>query len=163
MSIKNLFGVYVGGETKQAFNFMENYNDAHFYSTGSRYFGTNSADSDYDFFTTYNTKILSDLITNGFQEIDSMYGKFGNGTDPHLLRIFRKGKVDIQLVKDENIKQKVQEVLSKTGLLFKLSRGQSKTAGKRTAVLIWTSMFQLVDSLILNEVIGDFSKDNEEV
>lgn len=82
--------------------------DQEYFLTGSRFFGTHSQSSDYDFFTVYSEKMENDLKALGFTEItnheyldDHTFCKIYEFVD-------RMGTIQIQLVKSEMIDAKIR-------------------------------------------------------
>lgn len=64
---------------------------------GSRYYGTNAPDADWDFFDQYSDDLKQKFLADGWQ-----YS--GPGTPPdNALCFFRKGEVQVQLVEDLKI------------------------------------------------------------
>ena len=82
------------------------HSDAHFYLTGSRYFGNYHQSSDYDFFAQYDQAICEFLETHKYKAL----GCYQSGyLDSNTSVVYRKGKIDIQLVTNVNMKKWAQE------------------------------------------------------
>ncbi len=79
---------------KTGFDFIEN-NENKFYLTGSRFFGLERYNSDFDFAVQYSEKLYQDLGDYGFRGITTAEYK-----DKSLVGIFQFGNVQIQLRKD---------------------------------------------------------------
>lgn len=82
-----------------------------FYLTGSRAFGTDRPDSDWDFFAKDNAILQAYLVGIGFTEHFKSYKD-----DPQIVTVYRKEgvgrkSVDIQLVTDINKKMAAQYAL----------------------------------------------------
>lgn len=75
-----------------------------FYLTGSRYLEITTQYSDWDFFAQYDRYSHNELIVAGF-EMDTSE-KYN---DSLCVAVYRKNNIDIQLVKDADIKQRMQE------------------------------------------------------
>lgn len=82
--------------------------------TGSRFFGAATAASDYDFFTAD----VYDENVDGFQQPSTWLKKHGwkliieeSYTDQNTEAVFRRGCVDVTLVKNYDLRVKVQEYL----------------------------------------------------
>jgi hypothetical protein len=107
------------------------------YITGSRYFGTATAASDYDFYTQfpvddfnhYNELVYA-LENEGFTQIPHAYDKYDNTktNDLNVVAIFRCTNMDIQFVNNVEHKHVVQQALRESGLLNKLSKKDRKAA-----------------------------------
>ena len=92
------------GETpvENALSYIRN-SKHEFYLTGSRFFGTQTESSDYDFFVTQSDEVTKELLANGFHlETETYEG------DPVLTAVYRRDNVDVQLVRNAKIKQHVQ-------------------------------------------------------
>ena len=93
----------------------------YFYQTGSRYFGTQTQESDYDFFTpiygingfTYN--IMNWLEENGFQREGNEAAEKYN--DNVTAAVYVKDNVHVQLVTNLNHKIAMQKLLFDSGVL----------------------------------------------
>lgn len=80
--------------------------DFTFYLTGSRFWGTECCQSDWDFFTNENQMVYSWLVQNGFEIVSkSTY------TDLNCSTVMQKGKIQVQLVKDAKVKNDIQNIL----------------------------------------------------
>lgn len=116
-----------------------------FYMTGSRWLGTADRDSDYDFFATSSPELITWLVMLEFQEIDFSQSPYG--LDPAIQRVFRKGRIDIQLVESAELRSEMQECLKESGLAMipNNSRSYSKPDQKSIKALIWRAAWQLVE------------------
>lgn len=101
-----------------------------YYVTGSRFFGNARADSDFDYFTqnTFDTRMW--LKRNGFRKLPE--GASYYNCDINLAQVYRKGNVDIQLVKDVSKKLKAQEILKANGVLNNLDKSARRAAWNDT-------------------------------
>lgn len=82
-----------------------------FYLTGSRYFGNVRPKSDWDFFVDDSQKVREFLGSEGFIEQPLWRSEY---LDQNTSAVFRKNGVDIQLVKDIQMKHVAQEILKKS-------------------------------------------------
>jgi hypothetical protein len=87
-----------------------------FYLTGSRFFGTNHKNSDYDYFTEYTEEIIQILGSIGFQMEST-----SNYRDTNTIMVMRGhnwcgGQIDIQLVNDVSLKDKIQKRFKELGI-----------------------------------------------
>jgi len=80
-----------------------------FQLTGSRFFGTEKENSDYDFFTQDYLSLADWLRAHDFINITQVVPT--NYADPLVVAIYQKGKVHIQAVNDAPLKQDIQECL----------------------------------------------------
>ena len=99
-----------------------------FYLTGSRFFGNNRPTSDYDFFTQNNEDTEEYLIAEGFtsmQVVDTRY----RGIEG-IVKIYRKGNVDVHFVDNAVLKNKIQHVLKDLDLFI--------SANRRVRKVMWT-------------------------
>lgn len=93
-----------------------------FYLTGSRYFGTERPDSDYDFFTQENEQLEKVLEDNGFRlDSESYQG------DPIMTKVYARENVHIQLVIDVKMKAWVQLLLASYIQKYKPDKEQLKS------------------------------------
>jgi hypothetical protein len=107
-----------------------------FYFTGSRYFNSNAWNSDWDFFTQNSTVVLAFLLEKGFTKITSLY------VDMMTVDVYRKGNVDIQLVKDVETKVKARIIYGEV-----YSMCATNTKSSRTD--LWNKCFAAVQLLEL--------------
>ncbi len=77
-----------------------------FYLTGSRFFGTQREDSDYDFFTKANPVTEKLLDENGFHLDSESYE-----CDRVMTKVYKRDNVHVQLVNNVRAKQWVQTKL----------------------------------------------------
>lgn len=112
-----------------------------FYLTGSRYFGNAQPQSDWDFFCQYSSEVTDWLRENGFQEHYTDPGY----KDSELVCLMRNNavKMDIQLVKDAELKWKVQQLLM-TRADF---RRMLLTMGKQYHSALWDMMYCFVKDI----------------
>jgi hypothetical protein len=115
-----------------------------FYLTGSRYFGTESSDSDWDFFTT-DSEVLRDwLRVCGFKRITAGDRDYpGQDNQQELIDIYKHPEgVDVQIVQDVVKKQIVQSAIKESGIFNSpyLSNLLSDRLWKRE---IWRSFYRL--------------------
>ena len=81
----------------------------HFHLTGSRFFGDcNPFSSDYDFFVQKSLEVIDFLRPLGFQLIDTAYDN--DDQTINVMRHHKKG-VDIQLVKNVDLKKRAQKAI----------------------------------------------------
>lgn len=86
-----------------------------FYLTGSRYFGSTTSTSDWDFFVADTPEVTNWLTNNGFSLVEGAYNN-----DPNITTVYAKDDYHIQLVAD--VKNKlysqiaIAEFLSSAGL-----------------------------------------------
>lgn len=97
---------------KTGFDFIEN-NENKFYLTGSRFFGLEKYNSDFDFAVQYSEKLYQDLEDYGFRWIITAEYR-----DKSLVCIFQFGNVQIQLRKD------IEHFLRAQNLATKLPRSK---------------------------------------
>lgn len=76
---------------KTGFDFIAN-SEQPFFLTGSRYFGTQRTNSDFDFVTKNTPEIVLALREYGFTRIS-----YGRNTDSQLISVWEYGNVQIQL------------------------------------------------------------------
>ena len=97
---------------------MSNYT---FYQTGSRYFGTETAESDWDFFTAqydeggFSTHVEEFLQKHGFKRCGKEQAEKYN--DNITCGVYEKDNVHVQLVMNINRKIAMQKILKDTGVL----------------------------------------------
>lgn len=110
-----------------------------FYQTGSRFLGTAKGRSDHDFFALECDEILTLLKLLEFVELKPNQTKYG--LDPGVKSVWRKAKVDIQLVEDPELRSKMQNVIKDSGLgkLFI----DSSMPKKKVDCIVWRAAWQL--------------------
>jgi hypothetical protein len=122
-----------------------------FYLTGSRFFGSANETSDYDFFTP-TTSVVDFLSSLGFNVVCGEYAG-----DPNCLCVYRykndKVQIDIQLVRDLQLKQKVQSLIKEHNLLL----GHDKYEAK----IVWTTAFYIVREMLKAQIELPFGKKEE--
>jgi len=81
-----------------------------FYLTGSRYFGTSTEKSDWDFFTQYCRETCDKLESMGYV---SYWGDYH--ADKHIVHVYKHTSlpIHIQLVKDTRIKNLIQTTMKR--------------------------------------------------
>ncbi len=90
--------------------------DIPFHLTGSRFFGVNTPESDWDFFTDYNEETEKFLREKGFHEIRNST----RYSDSETVTVYRwhdtaNNQIDIQLVRDIALKNQIQNILKNMG------------------------------------------------
>lgn len=85
-----------------------------FYLTGSRFFGTHRRSSDYDLFVERSHQAFQYLISLGFQPrlpdlMEELMEKYVG--DPQICDVYERGKVQVQIVHDAELKMLAQEYL----------------------------------------------------
>lgn len=116
-------------ETRDALQFLAD-SSFEFIPTGSRAFGMSRPDSDYDFFT--DVTVGDFLRRSGFRKISGEY------EDSHTVSVYRRGKVDVQLVRNIASKKVVQKMLLNFPDSIKLL---SVMRHKSDSRLLWDFMF----------------------
>lgn len=76
--------------------------------TGSRFFGTDRPDSDWDFFIQHSTDLVDHLTAWGWSKIGEAYKD-----DPNTAAVYQKGNVQIQLVHDQKLKETLQQLIAR--------------------------------------------------
>jgi hypothetical protein len=95
------------------------------YLTGSRFFGTETPQSDLDVFTKFSQKAQKNLTEMGFTVLPKPQSNY---TDSLTAEVWRKvekfstNHIDVQLVTDIALKQRIQDSLLKSGAVILLSR-----------------------------------------
>lgn len=107
--------------------------DEAFYLTGSRFFGTQRPDSDWDFFTD-DFFLQQELKRNGWTQLKEN-AQYAETT-------YSKGPVHLQIVPNADRKRQVQTLLAPILSLGQLPKLQAKD--------LWT----LVDQLVKNQEYG---------
>ena len=107
-----------------------------FYLTGSRFFGRTRPDSDYDFFCEDAEDIEEYLKSQGFRSTQVRETNYF-GTEG-IVKIYRNGIVDVHLVSNAPLKQKVQTILKEQNML---------QGNKATQKQIWTFAMKLAEAL----------------
>lgn len=92
-----------------------------FHATGSRYFGTATDESDWDYFVQFEASIYDDLVAAGFVLDTVSYAH-----DRHCVAIYRRDDVHVQVVRNARIKQRVQERLYPILSMFQLTKEQER-------------------------------------
>ena len=114
--------------------------------TGSRYLECSQKGSDYDFFAQDSPEVRTFLNLMEFVELkppvptkgaDPMYA-----LDPSVSSVWRRDKVDVQLVIDPDLRSKMQKILkeSKLGYLFK----DCRLPKKKVDSIVWRAAWQLI-------------------
>lgn len=101
--LMNKAGNKVGDATVEALSFVQG-SAGQFYLTGSRFFGNNAENSDYDFFTEATDEVAVELAEAGFKLLSE--GNY-EGTSA-VVAVWEKGKVQVQLVLDAPLKERIQ-------------------------------------------------------
>lgn len=92
-----------------------------FFLTGSRYFGTHTEKSDWDFFVERNPGLEEWLQQNGFHVESVSYDK-----DPVITQVWKKDEVHIQVVICAKAKMQVQRRLEWIFVRHKPSKDEAK-------------------------------------
>lgn len=85
-----------------------------FFLTGSRFFETAKADSDYDFFLQDSEDVRDWLDDHAFEEVSEESLVY---PDPLTGGVYKKGEVHVQLTIDAALKRRIQECLKESGLM----------------------------------------------
>lgn len=114
-----------------------------FFLTGSRFFGTHTENSDFDFFAHYNIGLIVSLESFGFSRV----------TDPHslsmsyinaeqgIVTVFVLDNCHIQLVKDVEQKKEIQKILKGNLHLIK-----DLLTNKKQAKMLWSFTYNVYNS-----------------
>lgn len=106
---------------KSAMDFVRE-SDLNFHLTGSRFFGNDGLNSDYDYFVQDGLGVQYELMRAGFVHcMDESY------CDKNTTYVFRKDDVHIQLTKDVEKKIKAQRLIFASDLSDRLSKEDRKT------------------------------------
>lgn len=112
-----------------------------FQLTGSRFFGTSTEKSDWDFFTQDSPGVRLWLTTNGFVDSTGGTGYVDDGLCVDVFTFVGEHErfnpsqyIQVQLVKDFSLKQKIQEQLSRMYPTF--------TRDKNLARAIWKGAYE---------------------
>ena len=104
--------------------------DFDFYLTGSRYFGNPRGESDYDFFVQHSEAVAEYLENLGFRADNKAFAYYDG--DPSLIKLYFQEirmcgpHYHIQLVKDAQAKNHIQEILKATCVLPLLSKNKDE-------------------------------------
>lgn len=110
--------------------------DAEFtvYLTGSRFFRTANTDSDWDFFIGSQHKEFDAYLKQWLEErgwepvnkhtVSSLRCQYEG--DPNIAEVYEKGAVQLQLVRDEDVKIEAQELLLKNLEFLSLSYAKAR-------------------------------------
>lgn len=106
-----------------------------FHCTGSRYFGTATATSDWDFFVQECSEIQKSLIAIGFCRVKNKY------TDKNTVCVYQhaSANVHVQVVKDAALKARIQLAIKENKCFFLLTG--SKPQNRAT----WDLLFELAN------------------
>ncbi|MEK0326842.1 MAG: hypothetical protein QQN63_14185, partial [Nitrosopumilus sp.] len=81
-----------------------------FYSTGSRFLGTAKKNSDRDFFSLNSPSVITFLNFMEFEKVEPAKNpKYM--LDPSISSVWKRGKVDVMLVDDPELRDKMQLIL----------------------------------------------------
>lgn len=108
-----------------------------FHLTGSRAFGSNNPDSDWDFFVEEGVEVENWLILNGFE-----YDMFDYKAT--TTKVCRNAKIHVQLVKNFNQKLKAQELLMNDTNLRDIIYMRNKNINK----LLWQFAMEVAERSI---------------
>ena len=115
--------------------------DIKFYQTGSRYFGTSTDDSDWDFFADDTIDTRRWLTDHGFICLSFYADNNEYNIDPFCNAVYRQGKVDVQLVNNLDLKIKAQD-------LIKNKINVNWLRNKTIARVVWFSALSALDSMV---------------
>lgn len=123
--------------------------------TGSRYLETSKRESDYDFFAQDSPEVRTFLNLMEFVELKPANNHVctsGDGScskahdpyalDPSVSSVWRRDKVDVQLVEDRELRVKMQKIIkdSKLGYLYK----DCRLSKKKVDSIVWRAAWQLI-------------------
>ncbi len=106
-------------ELAEAMRFM-NDSTHQFYLTGSRFFGGENSESDWDFFAQYKDSLHEDMLNSGFEE----HASYRSHTGVNV--VFKKGIVHIQLVENCEEKLLVQNMIKNNVHMASLVHGHRR-------------------------------------
>lgn len=112
-----------------------------FHLTGSRYFGTSTPESDFDFFIEWTEGLEPWLISHGFKLDSQTYSG-----DPSFVKVYKSENVDIQIVDNAKIKEQIQRRLFP---LFK-----ELTPNKELAKKLWHLCYHLYNDGMFGQSMG---------
>lgn len=92
-----------------------------FHLTGSRFFGTERPDSDYDFFVKQQTGLVDWLRNNGFAKDYQSYEG-----DPVIVEVWGRDNVHVQIVTNVVAKQYIQTNMRPLMIAAKLNKVQAQ-------------------------------------
>ena len=119
-----------------------------FYLTGSRYFGGDTKDSDWDFFTADTETVRDWLWDQGFVKLSNGYPEGSYSHDGNTADVFRHYLgVDVALNKDIKKKTTAQDILYQSGLLGTLAALDAylEPNKKQVARELWNLVYSLLD------------------
>lgn len=123
-----------------------------FFLTGSRFFGTDTFSSDIDLFVQYSVPLSIKLQEMGFK-LGSKYLTYQN-YDMSIVQVLSLRseflRIDIQLVRDAEIRRKVQAIIFHYNLL-------TPNIPKHSRYLIWNTIYKIVTSRdnLMHTIFGD--------
>lgn len=108
-------------QTLTALSLLVDTKEIRFYLTGSRFFGWAKPNSDWDFFTQHSYDANRLLMDNGFRnltaDLESADG-IVYPEDPNIVSVWERGRVQVQLVENAELKAKAQELLNQNPIRF---------------------------------------------
>ncbi len=112
-----------------------------FYSTGSRFLGTAKKNSDRDFFSLNCPDVITFLNFMEFEKVEPSTNP-SYSRDPSISSVWKRGKVDIMLVNEPELREKMQLILkeSKLAYLYK----DCSLDKKMVDSIVWRAAWQLI-------------------
>lgn len=123
-------------EEQQPENYMRSIFGDKVYLTGSRYFGTDTPESDWDFFVQDTPANRLALMQYGFSIIANSHY-----LDCNTCFVYGKNKIHVQLVHDVALKRKAQLLLSRTPIEV------SKKKDRSVVRMTWERAFDTVNKI----------------
>jgi len=117
-----------------------------FYLTGSRFFGTHTEESDFDFFAQYETSVVTSLQHVGFSpETDSGAVPVYASVEQDTVAVLALDNCHVQLVRDINKKLTVQKLLRQNFYLV-----EDFLTDKKQAKAIWSLVYNVRNNTAYN-------------
>ena len=119
--------------------------DIEFHLTGSRFFGIARIDSDYDFYALLSNGNEAWLREHGFRDItldgNDYMGYFAQRiANNNVAKIYRKGRIDVQLVTDIELKSNIQSLIREAGIMHFL---RNSGISKQAMIQFWNLFYNL--------------------
>lgn len=118
-------------ETEQVLAALSKTEEFEFSQTGSRYFGHANIWSDWDFFTKDSVEVERFLVSLGLKPDPSNELLETYPDDQEIVMVYRGHGVDVQLVKDLEVKSTAQTILAGMDLIRFSSKEEHKFFWRR--------------------------------
>jgi hypothetical protein len=156
----------VGDVSKHTLYALQTHPAFKFYLTGSRFFGTNHAFSDWDFFAAETPELFTFMMMGlGFKRSHQGIVSYTGGVQPQI-RVFASGDIHVQLIPPETVSEKLaaQQFLFDNGIIKDIAAKNSGVIERKMLNhSAWDTAVLVVRKAVMPASDPFFPKDGKQI